>query len=442
MKSYYEFYKDIQWKLNRRGLCGKKNQLRYVLRNYPVLSDSPRMLLNQRNIKWKRERSEIKSKYHKINIYYMHSTRIGEYTSEFMFIIKDTEKDKNDGILNLFILLDTVNMNKRLMKIISRNISIINETNIDFWMDMMQKEPYLFDVTNILKYVHLNRNLREEISPVQSSKWLSFTQEEEWEGKWKLGLMGINRPFVCIHERDSKYLETIAPDKDYTYHNYRDASINNFAKTAEYLNKQGILTVRMGRDVKEKVSFENCIDYANLYYDEFMDIYLTGKCKFYIGSACGLCTLPMVQNARVALTNYIPVSTPVAIGIPMRRDNLFIFKKYYNMKEHRYLSLREMFMFEAEFGGLRTEDYENQNIKPIENTEEEVLDLAIEMNSRIDGTWVESEKDKMLQKKYRGILEFFIEKYGYNKEAVNQCRVGTYFLRKNAFLFEGEENDL
>lgn len=435
MSLWYVFLKDIQWKLNRRGLLGKRNQLKYVLKNYPVISDSKNMLFNQRNMIWKEKRKEIKKAYRKIKLYYMHSTRIGEYTSEFLAIIEDVERDKKNEVLDVFILLDTVNMNKRLINIISRNICIINETNIDFWMDMMQRNSYCFDVSDILKYVHWDRSLRGKISPIESSKWLRFTYEEEWEGSQKLKLMGVDGPFVCIHSRDSQYLNAIALGKDYAYQNYRDASINNFEQTANYLKKQGIVTIRMGREVKEKVNFKNCIDYANLYYDEFMDIYITGKCKFYMGSDCGLNMLPMAQNKRIALVNCIPVSSPTAGCHPMREDNLLIFKKYYDTKKGRYLTLYEMFEFEGEYKGLRSEDYEKCNIKPVENSAEDILELAIEMNSRIDGTWIETEKDIILQKKYRDTLDFFIKKYNYNKDAVLNYKAGAIFLRKNSFLF-------
>ena len=34
--------------------------------------------------------------------------------------------------------------------------------------------------------------------------------------------------FVCFHSRDSSYLKSYMPDKDWSYHNHRDCNINNY----------------------------------------------------------------------------------------------------------------------------------------------------------------------------------------------------------------------
>ena len=76
----------------------------------------------------------------------------------------------------------------------------------------------------------------------------------------------------------------------------------------------------------------------------------------------------------------------------------------------------------------KTEEYDKAGLKIVENTSEEILDLAREMNERIDGTWKEMEEDKKLQEKYWSLFP---------EDSLNKtcpARIGALFLRKNREL--------
>ena len=86
--------------------------------------------------------------------------------------------------------------------------------------------------------------------------------------------------------------------------------------------------------------------------------------------------------------------------------NLFIFKKYYSKIENRFLSIKEMMEVErvvrsAHYDGKK---YEELGVDVVENSAEEILDLVVEMNDRIDGIWIETIEDIELQKKYQFIF--------------------------------------
>ena len=64
----------------------------------------------------------------------------------------------------------------------------------------------------------------------------------------------------------------------------------------------------------------------------------------------------------------------------------------------------------------------------MENSSEEILDLVVEMNERIDGTWVDDDDDHDLQLLYRSM-------FPKNHPIVGHpSRIGARFLRKNAWL--------
>ena len=38
----------------------------------------------------------------------------------------------------------------------------------------------------------------------------------------------INMPMVCVFARDSEYLNNVYPERDWSYHDFRDANIQNY----------------------------------------------------------------------------------------------------------------------------------------------------------------------------------------------------------------------
>ena len=56
-----------------------------------------------------------------------------------------------------------------------------------------------------------------------------------------------------------------------------------------------------------------------------------------------------------------------------------------------------------------TEDYEKNNVLLEENSPEEIKNLVIEMDERLENTWKENDKDLFLQKKFWTVFQNNIE---------------------------------
>ena len=69
--------------------------------------------------------------------------------------------------------------------------------------------------------------------------------------------------------------------------------------------------------------------------------------------------------------------------------DIFIVKKIWSEKEKRYLTFNEMINSNV-VNYVDTKQYFKAGLVPIENSEQEILDLVKEMNERIDGKWKES----------------------------------------------------
>lgn len=270
-----------------------------------------------------------------------------------------------------------------------------------------------------------------------SPSHLSFTPDEEIQGSIKLSELGIpdGNPFVCFHSRDSAYLEATYPGGDLTDRDYRDSSIQNYLPAAKALVQRGYFAVRMGAIVKEPLSSTHpkIIDYATTGRTDFLDIYLSAKCSFFICSATGLQAVPMLFRRPIVLVNVTPLDTSY-IWMPC---HLILPKKLWSRDENRCLTFAEIIRLEqvmvAENLRLRFGlQYAERRIEVIENTAEEIAAVALEMDERLKGTWEPAEEDAVLQDRFWSLFE----RKALKRDGDYISRVGAEYLRQNRELLD------
>jgi putative glycosyltransferase (TIGR04372 family) len=233
---------------------------------------------------------------------------------------------------------------------------------------------------------------------------IAFTEEEEYQGKQFLNELGIpvGKPFVCIHGRDPVYLKLAIPNQDFTYTSYRNVTINNYKKAAEFLTRQGYYVVRMGKHVQDRFDFGNpmVIDYANSpLRSDFGDIYLSKHCFFFISVGSGLDAVPQTWRVPILQTNV----TLVDPDFPPDWY-LFITKKVFNTRTKKYLTQEEIstiFTWEKINGARVILDIlKEEHLELIENTPEELLESVKEMLARMTHTWPDQKEEESLQKEF------------------------------------------
>lgn len=414
--------------LSRNGMLGRKKQ---VISSLSWEKDAG---YNVNKKEWIQFYEAIRKQYIEIRLHKLWSTRVGEYGPRYLTAVEDSQRNAARGILDVFVLSDCVSDNSRLSRIMGRNIQIIDKSNIEMWNYILCHFPKV----EFTKYWDEYATRKKDVLFLSQNtvQYFQLTEEEEREGQYKKETMGLYTPYVCASSRDSVYLSTIYPTEDTHYHDYRDSDINCLKLSADYLLEKKISMVRMGRYVKDKVNFNNCIDYANQYYDELMDIILMRDCKFFVGDSNGLCFLPMALNSPVALKNVTLAFEDIFGTHPQNNSNLFIFKKYYKEREHKFLSIKEMMQIDKKVRhtGYDGNKYADLGIKLIENSAEEILDLVMEMNQRLDGEWMDTPEDIELQKKYQTIFKEWCIEEQLNENAIYRGKIGAMFLRKNSFL--------
>jgi putative glycosyltransferase (TIGR04372 family) len=259
---------------------------------------------------------------------------------------------------------------------------------------------------------------------------LSLTLEEEEFGRIALESMGIpsHSLFICFVGRDSKYLKLINPNLDTSYHDCRNTDVKNYLLAAEEMVNRGYYMIRMGSAVVDALESNNprIIDYAmNGQRTDFMDIFLGAKCHFFISVGTGIDSIPEIFRRPILYVNLVPLEYAPSWG----KNNLFIPKKYWLEKEQRFMSFREI--IESGAGRfLYTNQYVDMGITLIENNPEEILEVTIEMEERLKGTWVTTEDDEDLQRKFWSLYppsELHGKIYS---------RIGAAFIRRYQTLLE------
>jgi putative glycosyltransferase (TIGR04372 family) len=253
---------------------------------------------------------------------------------------------------------------------------------------------------------------------------LSFTDAELEQGQQLLNDMGIHKsPYVCIHDRSSHYLESKFPENNFSHHNYRDCSIDNYLKAADWLTTKGVYVIRMGELISTPLRTENpmIIDYATKYRTDFGDAFLTGTCDFFLGNTAGLYLVATVMSRPVAAANYVPFDVT-----PLLKEDIFIFKNLnipFNLIHEINLDMMENNMLAL------SETLQKNNLAIEENTEEQILELTIEMYERLTNTFTPNLECEQLKNKLRSYWKPTARSYGY------VCNIGANFLAEKKKLF-------
>src|SRR3990167_1305769 len=381
---------------------------------------------------------------YKIKWFYLRSDRIGHYAmnTELLLCYLDRIQTQQKKTTVIFYLSEAPICNNQLHLMWKRIIFIFPFAALADYIDRT--------MALILGKYYKNKGILElgcadrHESLKQYPSHLSFTQDEKIQGEVLLQKLGVSKQFkwVCILARDSAYLDQYLSGMNWAYHNLRDCDIDNFKKTALFLANNGYYVIRMGKSVKKPffVDHPNVIDYANhSLRSDFLDIYLSAHCEFFISTATGLDSVPKIFRRPVLLVNIAPIKGQLEYFYP---NELFIFKKFYDQNQQRYLSLQEV---DFELNSYRDVQYEatKRNWVIVENTEDEILEVTQEMCKKMnmkENINKANAIQAMLSKPYlfSGIMDRELLKDHPEKFYV---KIGEHFMENNTFLFHGIKDE-
>lgn len=187
---------------------------------------------------------------------------------------------------------------------------------------------------------------------------------------------------------------------------------------------------------------ERVIDYPlSKWRSDFMDLYLQYRAKFVLSSS----TSGATDACSLFDTPYCGVNTPAYWNMPYK-NTIQIPKTYRYKQSGKMVGLKEWIkLVETQKAdrhyGCDYEDpthisiwysdfYAKNELEIINNTPEEILDLAKEMFERLDGSFIQSDEDKKRQEKYLAINATYLP--------VKKCKnpYGRDFLATNPWFLE------
>lgn len=357
-----------------------------------------------------------------IKIGFIRSSRIGHLTTDTeIFIILKKKKIINSVDI---IFYDTNNFicNKFLFNIIKNKIKIVplNKLFVDL---------FNFILTNFNVRSQIQKNNSKYFYLFKTEKpFIDFTAKQKEYGDSLLREMGIqkNDKFICIHNRDSSYLnQSYFSKQKFNYHHFRNFNIDDLNKSLKFCISQGFKVFRMGQKQSEKISLisKDIIDYAFApLKSDFMDVYISSKCEFYFGSCSGYWGLPNLFRKKLYFINQIEDM----ISLITKNDGRkYIFKKIYDNNDQRYLSLSEIISIDT-YKIFNDAKYKAR-YSFINNTPIEILDFMKEAIYDIEKY---NKGDRELNKKVFKVFSKFVN---FKFENIDN-RISENFLRKNLHL--------
>jgi putative glycosyltransferase (TIGR04372 family) len=315
--------------------------------------------------------------------------------------------------------------NRRLLDLFRRRLTIVEGTVRAWLLESVRRlpgAPFYADADDYsddrCRYVDYHA----------AAPSIAFTPEEHDEGRRLLRAIGLSDGdwYVCVHARDPSYLAAHLPTQDWSYHNYRDCDIATYLDASRYIVRQGGWALRMGHTVDRALTVDEprLIDYATRHRSEWGDVYIPSTCKFFLGCTGGLFLMAMTARRPVACANYyLEVLSLFSPG------DLFIPKKLWSVERRRLLTFREA--LDSGAGRLTwTYQYEQAGLELIDNSADEIVDMAREMNERVDGTFAVTGEDEDLQRRFRALFKPHHLGYG------SPVRIGAAFLRQHRALLD------
>lgn len=155
---------------------------------------------------------------------------------------------------------------------------------------------------------------------------------------------------------------------------------------------------------------------------DWLDIYCSAECRFFISSASGPNGAASPWGRPNIWTNIVGTDF-----YPYGGEDLFLPKLQYSERDGRLQTFAEA-LSPPFTSCVNMHVYAREKVRVLENTPEEIQGAAIEMMDRMDGKSLYSERDEILQARFR--REALLR----SVSGVMNCRVARDFLRAHSEL--------
>ena len=304
----------------------------------------------------------------KVQIIKIRSDRFGHFAPDGAEQVARFQM-KNNGIK--FYIFDWYICNKQWEKMLRKKLPIYDLLKfVYFWNE------YIMGGNEINRTGTKTKSRDTELLFTKYDVRLPFEQQEEndslsWlkEKGWTEG-----EQFYCLIIRDNAYLNETSNFKEdkWEYHDYRNSNINNFHKTIEWLTKQGIWGIMMGKAMKSPLNSNNqkVIDFPfEKTKFNLLDIWLFANCNGCISTGTGPDLLTGIYGKKILFLNFLPL-------FALRSDlNSLTCPKKLTWKEGNKAFTMDDYISDRR---MRSDQYKADGIEITEMTENEILNVTKE----------------------------------------------------------------
>ena len=328
----------------------------------------------------------------------------------------------------LFAVLDCDSPNRAFTAMYGRVLPFLDDDR-PYFRGIIR---YSFPLMRIdRKYLARRQSENQMIIWSESPPTLAFTDAEKQKGSeiQQRLLSDPAKPFVCIALPEKSYYLSKYPLSD-SSDSGQDIfkcmpTWESYYHCVNSLTDKGLDVIRMGQSVDNTIDPSSCkiVDYASTSRSEFGDIWLLGNCKFVIaGGGTGIYHPASAFNKQVVITdNYSTITNPNGL------KDLSIYQLAWSRSEKRLMPFSWLIAQGEGWGHKKS--LIDGDIEIIKNTAEEINEVVLEMNQRLDGTWIERDEDVELQIRFKKLKEN-IPKW----RVQEGVRIGADFLRRYQHL--------
>lgn len=203
-------------------------------------------------------------------------------------------------------------------------------------------------------------------------------------------------------------------------------SWQSYLPCTQTLTKRGYSVIRMGQIVADpipKMVNSEIIDYAINHRTEFGDVWLLANCKFAIsGGGTGFYWISTAFNIPFLITDKYEI-----INSTFNPNEMFIPMLAWSRSEKKLMPFSWMIL-QGEGWGHKKSLIEG-DIELVKNTADEISEAVLEMDNRLNGTWLETDENIELQSRFKRLREV-IPKHRFHEST----RIGADFLRRYQHL--------
>ena len=227
-----------------------------------------------------------------------------------------------------------------------------------------------------------------------------FSPSEIKTGREFLRDICPHKKFICLNVRDGSFHQELGEKE--SRQNHRNSDISSYVKAAEALSDFGYAVFRMGAQVERSIptTSEFIFDYAtNGMRTDFLDFFLGAHCEFSISTGSGWDNIPIIFRRPVLYINFLPVFAPSALALPL----LIYFKQIFDQTSQSQIDLKGIIERDIQ-ASHNFFDYQNSDLKIKDLSSTELVEAFIEMAQRVEGTFVETPEQKVIQAKLKHVL--------------------------------------